>query len=174
MKNYVSKFKNYIGVRVDSYYDDDYSTEDLIGKGESRDENKEIGKILGRDILKRYVLKNANTFRSNTKKYIKDDDDDDDDDEEKDDEDDDEEDDDDDDDEEDDDDDDDDEEDDDDDDDDDDIDNSEDGDYEENVNRDSDNLDFLIIDDFPYQLSKYTASVKLKEVLIGNQCKYKN
>lgn len=50
-----------------------------------------------------------------------------------------------------------------------DIDDDDDDDEEE----DSDNLDLLIIDDFPYQLSEYIASIKLKEVLLGNQCKYK-
>lgn len=158
MKNYVSKFDTRVRSPVDSYHEDDSDdSEHFMGNIESRDENKKLGKLLGRDVLRNYVFKN--TFRSNSKKYVEDDsreddeddsgDDDDDDDSWEDDEDDSW-----------------DEDDEDNDDDDEDTDNDDDG--------DSNSLDLLIIDGFPYQLSKYSPFIKLKEVLIGNQCKYIN
>lgn len=122
LKNYVDKFKNYIGVQVDGYIedeDDDDSIEDVRKNVENQDKSQGMGKVLSSDVLKNYVLKNANTFRAKSKKnveYSEDEEDNDDDEEE-----------------------------------------------------DIDNLDLLIIDDFPYQLSEYIASIKLKEVLLGNQ-----
>lgn len=152
MRNYVSKFKKYIGVQTDYYDDDDNSFEGFVGNVENEGVNSKTGKMLSRDVLKNYVLKKANTFRNNLKKRVdgeEDDEieDDDEGEEERDNSEDDDA---------------------DDDDDNDDDNNDDDDDIEyddEDDNEASDNLDLLI-----NQHSKYTASIKLKEVLIGNQC----
>lgn len=144
LTNYVSKLKDYNRPKLDK------SIEDVQRNVGSRDDSKDVRKVLSRDVLKNYVSRNANTFRMNSKKNVvnlEDNDDetyDEDDEYEWTDED------------------------------------ETDDEYEDNDQNDldnddddndnEDNLDFLIIDGFSYQLSKYSASIKLKEVLLGKQC----